>query len=103
MTPPLMRDFMRGDLLNKIRKVKGAAPHQHPALRAVEKRANGQINQCGPRLTEIEGGLLRDGDASIRRISEPGLEATNGVLGIDHRALRHGAWGQTHMPVGEAA
>ncbi len=92
MAPPLMRYLVRRDFLDELGEFKSISAQQTPALRGVEKGADGQVDQHGPGLAEAELGLLRNREPAIGQVAEPGREAPDGVFGIDHGILRQCGW-----------
>src|ERR1041385_8296955 len=91
---PLVSYFMRRDFLNKAGEVGVDVAEQHPALRGINVRGNGQVNQIRPGLPEIKVRLFGDSDILVRRPAKiksahlhlsPGL--VESVLG--HRLRGH--------------
>src|SRR5581483_4430853 len=60
MSPPLMRDFMRRDFIDKALKLGIDFPEQHPALGRVDIGGHRQVDKVGPGLSEAEVRLLGD-------------------------------------------
>src|SRR5262245_2470845 len=88
MSPPLMRNLVRGHLLDEF----GEAllhPEHSPPLRGIKERDHGEIDQCRPGLAKEALRLLSDGNAPIRRFSEPVVEDAHRILRLDDGFIGH--------------
>src|SRR5690242_18565974 len=86
MSPPLMRHFMRADLVDKVRHVETEA--KHVPNRAADEREIRQINERGPRLSGEPRRLLRDRDAFVGERSEKQIAGSRGVRAVRKCRLR---------------
>src|SRR5262249_8654373 len=92
VAPPLVRDLMRSHFLDEIVHAARNSTQELPALRGIEKRAQRQVNQPGPRLAESEIRLLRDSEAPIRRAAEPLVVDSHRHLRLAEHLVRKTRW-----------
>src|SRR5207249_1700973 len=92
VAPPLMRDFMWGDIFPKVVRATARA-EQLRSLGRIDERDIRHEHQSGPCLTKEAGRLLRHGDARVGQLAEISAVYARRVFRVRYCLVGHAGGG----------